>query len=184
MADIFLDHESLAGLAGSLLALRDNYTASNPDAVPSHWITPAPGLPPRPDLPAYNDNEPPPLLPPGSAVTLRQVLKAVFGEPQQPRSVGGELGHLTKAQREIENLKNPPDTKPLVSLALPGDEPPSVYPTLPPDVWLDRDASRPVLPTAVPNAANGMPPMPTRFVGPYGLLFELTPGSAMFGKLF
>ena len=161
-----------------------NYAANNPGVVPPHWITPAPGLPPRPDLPAYNDNEPPPLLPPGSAVTFRQVLKAVFGEPQQPRSVGGEFSHLTKAQREIEKQQNPPDADSHVSLALPGDMPPSVYPIIPPAVWQDRDASRPVLPTAVPNAVNGMPPTPTRFIGPDGFLFELTPGSAMFGRLF
>ena len=184
MPDLYLDPTALAELAATLTALRDQWSAPAERTVPPDWITPAPGLPPRPNLPAYDD-APPPLFPPGTSPTLKQVMRAIFGSPPPRRGPGEEAGHVTEVQAEVEKQQQPQrQDEPLVSLAQPDTPPLSASPTVPPWMWQDRGASRPVLPTAVPNSVSGMPPNATRFLLPQNWLFELTSGNAMLGKLF
>lgn len=184
MSDLFLDPTALAELTATLAALRDQWSPPAEKQTPSDWIIPAPGLPSRPNLPAYSD-APPPFFPPGTSSTLRQVVKAVFGSPPPRRNPGKEAGHVAKVQAEVERQQQPQSDEPLVTLARPGESTlPSASPTIPPYMWRDSSASRPVLPTAVPNALSGVPPTPTRFMLPRDWLLELTPGNAMLGKLF
>lgn len=184
MPDLYLDPTALAELATTLTALRDKWSPPAEKTVPPDWIIPAPGLPSRPNLPAYDD-APPLLFPPGASPTLKQVMRAIFGSPPPRRNPGEEAGHVEEVQAEVERQQQPQrQDEPLVSLARPDAPPPSASPTVPPYVWRDAGASRPVLPPAVPNSVGEMPPTPTRFLLPQNWLFELTPGNAMLGKLF
>jgi len=184
MPNLYLNPTALAELTATLAALRDQWSPPAEKQTPPDWIIPAPGLPLRPNLPAYSD-APPPLFPPGTSPTLRQIVKAVFGNPPPRRGPGEEAGHVANAQEEMRRQQQPQrQDEPLVSLVRPDAPPlPSASPTIPPYVWRDSAASRPVLPQALPTAG-GTPPTPTRFLLPRDWLFELTPGNAMLGKLF